>query len=175
MSATVLPTTNREFLLRPIAVALVCALLSPYPLPGQQPAAASDWNRVRNLPPGTLIWVKTKAGDAYHGELVGTNPESVQLDSDERGFPGRTTRRRDLRQDDVLEIRRLSRGRSALVSAGIGAGVGAGIGLAIDLSARSNEDRGLATVLFVLLGSLLGWAIGRHSTLAKGETIYSAP
>lgn len=166
---------NRGRLVRPIVIWLVGVLLIPCQLPGQRRTAASDWNRVRNLPPGAPIWVKTKAGDAYHGELIGATSETVRLDSDERGFPGRTTRRRELRQEEVLEIRRLSRGGSALAGAGIGAGAGVGIGLAIDLSARSNEDRGLATVLCALLGGLFGWAIGRHSTLVKGEMIYAAP
>ncbi|MGE5489353.1 MAG: hypothetical protein ACM3ZB_16175 [bacterium] len=165
---------NRGSLVRPMVIWLVCSLLGPNPLPSQQHVATGDWNRVRNLPPGTPIWVKTRAG-AYHGELIGATSETVRLDSDERSFPGRTTRRRELRQEDVLEIRRFSRCASALAGAGIGAGVGTGIGLAIDFSARSNEDRGLATVLFALLGSLFGWGVGRHSTLIKGDTIYVAP
>jgi hypothetical protein len=166
---------NRGSSVRPLVIWLVCSLLGPNPLPSQQRVAAGDWNRVRNLPPGTPIWIKTKAGAAYHGKLISATSEAVRLESDERSFPGRTTRRRDLRQEDVLEIRRFSRRGSALAGAGIGAGVGAGIGLAVDFSARSNEDRGLATVLFALLGSLFGWGVGRHSTLIKGDTLYTAP
>ena len=56
----------------------------------------------------------------------------------------------------------------------MGAAVGAGLGAGIDAAARSNEDQGLATVVFTLLGALLGWAIGRHTTLIKGERIYVA-
>jgi hypothetical protein len=168
-------TMNRGRLARPIAMWLACWLLSLHSLPGQQQVAASDWNRVRNLPPGTRIWVKAKTGVTYHGELVEATPELVSLASDERSFPGRTTRRRELRQVDVREIRRFNRGGSSAAGAAIGGGAGAGIGLAIDLSARSNEDRGLATAVFLLLGAFGGWAVGRHSALVKGETIYRAP
>ena len=62
-----------------------------------------------------------------------------------------------------------------LAVTGIGAGIGAGLGAGIDAAARSNEDRGLATAVLALLGGVLGWAIGRHSTLIKGERIYVAP
>jgi hypothetical protein len=101
--------------------------------------------------------------------------DSLSLDSDERAFPGRITRQRDLRQTDVREIRLLNRVASTLTGAAIGAAAGASVGLAIDLSARSNEDKGLATGLFTLLGTLLGWAVGRHTTVVKGEKIYVAP
>ena len=157
-----------------ISIWLIGSLLLPPCTAGQQPAP-SDWQRVRNLPPHTTIVVQTKTRDRYHGELVNATADSLSLDSDERAFPGRIIRRRDLRQTDVREIRLLNRGASALTGAAIGAAAGASVGLAIDLSARSNEDRGLATGLFISLGTLLGWAIGRHTTVVKGEKIYVAP
>jgi hypothetical protein len=155
--------------MRLMALGLVCLLAS-----GQQPAA-TDWNRLRSVPLHASIIVKTKTGESYHGEFVGVTDELLSLDSDERAFPGRTKRRRDLRREEVLEVRRFSPVRSTLATTGIGVAVGSGIGAAIDSSSRSNEDGNLVTVVFAFLGALFGWAIGRHSTLVKGETIYTAP
>jgi hypothetical protein len=84
-------------------------------------------------------------------------------------------RRRDLIRDEIHEVRRLQKLQSALAGAAIGVGVGAGIGIAVDSAARSNEDQGLATAVFTLLGAVLGWMIARHTFLIKGETIYVAP
>ncbi len=165
----------RRSLDRSLVVLLACATALPHCAPARQRTPAGDWERVRNLPSGTLIVVKTKGGAAYHGELIGAAADSVRLDSDERSFPGRVTTRRELRREDVLEVRRFSKRGSALAGAGIGAATGAGIGIAIDASARSNEDRGVVTVVLLFLGGLLGWAVGRHSTIVKGEIIYAAP
>lgn len=158
--------------MRTVAIVVVCSLLLPHPAAARQ--AVGDWNAVRGLAPGADIRVTLKSGAVYHGELIGTTAESMSLVSDERGFPGRARRQRELRREDVLEVRRFNKAGSALAGAGIGAAAGAGIGLAVDFKARSNEDRGLATVVFVLLGTLLGWAVGKHTTLIKGATVYRA-
>jgi len=138
-----------------------------------QPSA--DWQRVQNLPAHTSIAIKTKSGVYYHGNVIRVTSDSLALDSDERGHPGRVHTQRDLRQSEIREIRRFNQTTSTLAAVGIGAAVGAGIGIGIDASARSNEDQGLATAVFTFLGALLGWAIGRHTTLIKGERIYVAP
>lgn len=156
-----------------MAIWLSCVLLAAQPLPAQQ-YGRHNWDRVRNLATGTSIWVKTKAGDAYHGELIAATAQLVQLDSDERAFPGRVRRRRELLQQDVAQVREFSKGKSALLTLGIGAGVGACIGFAINGSARSKEDNGIAPVVFTLLGGFLGWAIGQHCTFLKGAVIYDA-
>ncbi len=163
------------WLVRPMAIWLACLLAWPQISAGQQ-QRARDWSRLSTLPPGASIIVTTKAHASYHGELIGVSAGSLILKSDERGFPfGRTKRRRELQREDVQEVRGFSRTGSTLAGVGIGAAAGGGIGLAVDLSSRSNEDRGLATVLFALLGGLFGWAIGQHTTLVKGQTIYVAP
>lgn len=163
----------RPPLRRGISFYLLYSLLL-FPCAAQQ-AALNDWQQVRNLPPETDVTVQTKAGERYHGRLLSVAVDSLTLDSDERGHPGRIRVRRDLSKDTVREVRLLLRGASTLAGAGIGAAVGAGIGLAIDLSARSNEDGKLATAVFTLLGGALGAGIGRHMTIIKGKTIYLAP
>jgi hypothetical protein len=137
--------------------------------------AQVDWQRVMNLAAGTPITVKMKTDDRYNGTFVVAAIDGLSMDSDERGHPGRIRRRRDLRRGEIREVRHLKELESALAGAAIGAGVGAGIGIAVDSAARSNEDRGLATAVFTLLGVVLGWMIARHTSLIKGETIYVAP
>lgn len=134
----------------------------------------NDWQRVHDLQPGTDVTLRTKSGARYSGRLLRVTWDALALESDERGHPGRIRMRRDLTASEVREVRLLHRGASMLAGAGIGAAAGAGIGLAIDLSARSNEDRGLATAVFTLLGAALGAGIGRHVTIFKGKIVYLA-
>jgi hypothetical protein len=151
---------------------VVVASLIIQPLTAQ---SSSDWQRVLNLRPGDAILVATKTGEHYQGDLVRVSQDSLVFDSDERGFPGRIHRQRDLRQPEIKEIRRRRQGASTLAATAIGAAAGAGLGAAIDAAARSNEDQGLATVVFTFLGALLGWAIGKHTNIIKGERIYTIP
>jgi len=137
--------------------------------------AQTDWQRVLNLATGTPITVKMKTGDQYHGSFAAATLDRLSLDSDERRVPGRITRRRDLKRDEIREVRRFQKLGSAWTGAAIGGAAGAGIGLAVDSAARTNEDRGLATAVFTLLGAVMGWMIGWHTSLIRGETIYIAP
>lgn len=138
-------------------------------------ASLGDWQNVQNLAVDSNISVKTKAGDKYHGELVGSATDFLTLDSDERGFPGRVTTRRQLRRQDVQAVRFVRPGASLVASAAIGAGLGAGIGAGVESTARSNEDRGLLTGVLALLGGLIGAGVAHHYPFIKGKRIYVAP
>ena len=135
-------------------------------------AGLGDWTRVQNLTLDSAISVKTKTGGKYHGELVNVTSESLAINSDERGFPGRVTKRRELRREDIQEVRFLAPMASVLAGAGIGAGVGAGIGAGVESAAKSNEDRGLLTGVLAVLGLVLGAGIARHYPFVKGKLIY---
>jgi hypothetical protein len=137
--------------------------------------AQSDWQRVITLASGTSITVKMKTGDRYNGSFVVAAMDGLSMDSDERAHPGRITRKRDLMRDEIREVRRLQKLQSVLAGAAIGGGVGAVIGIAVDSAARSNEDKGLATAVLTLLGTVMGAMIARHTSLIKGEAIYVAP
>lgn len=161
-------TLSRPCFVLLLALALVCQSSFAQ-------ASLGDWQNVRNLGVESDISVKTKAGDKYHGELVGTTIDSLTLDSDERGFPGRVTKRRELHREDVREVRFVRPGASLLAGAAIGAGLGAGIGAGVDSTARSNEDRGLLTAVLALLGGLIGAGVAHHYPFIKGKKIYVAP
>lgn len=135
-------------------------------------AGLGDWQSVRNLAVDSNISVKTKTGKKYHGDLVNVTTDSLTLDSDERGFPGRVTTRRDLRRDQVEEVRLVRPAASLLAGAAIGAGVGAGIGAGLESAAKSNEDRGLLTGVLAILGLVIGAGIARHYPFVKGKLIY---
>jgi len=106
---------------------------------------------------------------------VEVSSNGLALDSDERGFPGRVTRRRNLRREDIQEIRLQARAASLLAGAAIGAGVGAGIGAGVESQAKSNEDQGVLTATFAVLGGVLGLLIARHYPVIKGTKIYVRP
>jgi hypothetical protein len=132
-----------------------------------------DWTRVQNLTLDSAISVKTKSGEKYHGELVNVTPESLTINSDERGFPGRVTTRRDLRRDQVQEVRLVRPAASLLAGAAIGAGVGAGIGAGLESTAKSNEDRALLTSVLAILGLIIGGGIAHHFPFVKGKLMYA--
>jgi hypothetical protein len=135
----------------------------------------ADWTNVQDLPVDTTISVKTKAGAKYHGDLVRVTADSVAIDSDEPAFSGRTTQRRELKREDIREIRLIAPATSTLAGAGIGAGVGAGIGVGLDSTAKSHEYRGLLALVMAVLGAAIGAAIAHHHPFIKGRKIYVAP
>jgi hypothetical protein len=136
--------------------------------------AVNDWQAVRSLAAGDGISVETAAGEKFHGAFIAATQDSVVLESDEKGggVPGRRIRQRTVAQADVKEIRHYNRSASIFAGTGIGGAVGAGIGAGIDLSAKSDEDKGLATAVFTVLGALLGALIGRHAVIIHGGVIY---
>ena len=154
---------------RCFAVWLVLALASQSSF---SQAGLGDWGSVQNLTLDSAISVKTKTGGKYHGELVNVTSESLTINSDERGFPGRVTRRRELRRENIQEVRFLAPMASVLAGAAIGAGVGAGIGAGVESAAKSNEDRGLLTGVLAILGLVIGAGIAHHYPFVKGKLIY---
>lgn len=134
-----------------------------------------DWAAVEGLKPGEDLQVKTRQGETYQGELESADPERLVIWSHERSFPGRVVVQRELRRDDVKQVRSNHRYISAGVAAAIGAGVGIGLGAAIDARARSNEDNGLAGAVFGILGGTLGGILGKTHPFIHGAPIYLAP
>jgi hypothetical protein len=157
------------------AVSFLLAILLALALPSQPGFAQgnlADWKSVQTLAPGSGISVKTKAGKKYHGELVSVFPDSLLIEADEPAFPGRVKRQRELRQEDIREVRLLAPVASTLAGGAIGAGLGAGIGAGLESTSRSNEDRGLITVILAFLGAAIGAAIAFHSPIVKGKKVY---
>lgn len=153
---------------------LVFALASPASF---AQTSLGDWRNAQNLALDSAISVKTRVGETFRGSLVSVTPDGLTLDSDERAFPepGRVTRRRDLRREEIQEVRLQAPGASLLAGAALGAGIGAGIGAGVESQQKSNEDRGLLTGTLAVLGGALGFFIARHYPLIKGKKIYVRP
>jgi hypothetical protein len=154
-----------------LAIVLACLLAGSTAF---SQSALGDWKNVQNLDAGTQVVVKTVAGEKYFGRLVTVTADSLSIDSDERSFPGRITRRRALNRAEVREVRLRRQGASILAGGAIGGGAGAAIGGAIEASAKSGEDRGLALAVLTGLGFALGALIGRHANIVKGRRVYVA-
>jgi hypothetical protein len=154
-----------------LAIVLACLLAGS---PAFSQSGLGDWKNVQNLDPGTQVVVKTVASGKYFGRLVNVTPDSLSINSDERGFPGRVTRRRDIRRAEVQEVRLRRQAASMLAGGAIGGAAGAAIGGAIEASAKSGEDRGVALVVLTGLGFALGALIGRHANIVKGRRVYVA-
>jgi hypothetical protein len=138
-------------------------------------AQSGDWAAVEGLAPGTDISLRTTRGQKLQGELDSVAPDRLVIWSQERDFPGAKIVRRELPRGDVKRIRLNHRVGSMLAGAAIGIGVGVGMGAAIDTQSRSNEDRGIASVVFGLLGAAIGAGIAKYHPFLKGKTIYLAP
>jgi hypothetical protein len=158
------------------SVAFLLAILLTVTLSSQrgfaQQQSLADWKNVQALTSGSGISIKTKAGKKYHGELVSVAPSSLLIEADEPAFPGRVIRQRELRREDIREVRLLAPVASILAGGAIGAGLGAGIGAGLESTARSNEDRGLLTAILAFLGAALGVAIAHHNPIVKGKKVY---
>lgn len=159
--------------MRKVILGLLCLALIPTASFGQQ--TPGDWNNVQVLAPGSGIFLKTQAGQKYHGALVQVTGTTLRLDSDERAFPGRTRRVRDFRREDIGEVRLLAPARSALAGAALGGGIGAGLGAGLDAMPSVNDDPHLATGILAALGAAIGGVVGRNISLVKGRRIYVAP
>lgn len=92
--------------------------------------------------------------------------DTLLLNTDEPGCPGRIAAQRNLAQTEIQQTRGYRRDSSILACAGISAAAGVGL----DLSAYSKE--GLPSIAFAALGSVLGALIGRHAVIMKGKQIY---
>jgi hypothetical protein len=98
-----------------------------------------DWKIVQNFAVDARIAVKMKAGEKYHRELVEVTVDSLTVDSDEAAYPGRARRRRELKRENIREIRLVA--PTTFVIAGAGVGVGIGVGLdSFTLQPVKNHD-----------------------------------
>ena len=134
-------------------------------------AQKGDWQAVKELPPGTMISVKSgyffghdplcvfekATEDRLECELVLHGPSRIFLPSD-----AVYNRKR------ILEVRvEHSEDSNVLIGAAIGGGIGAGLG-----AARTPAERGAGALIFGLSGAALGGLLGRDFPIFHGKVIY---
>jgi hypothetical protein len=88
-----------------LAIPMTLALPCP---PGFTQGILADWKNVQILAPGSGISLEIKTAKKFHGELVSVIRDSLMIEADERAFPGRVKRRRELRREDMQEVRLLA-------------------------------------------------------------------
>jgi hypothetical protein len=155
-----------------LSALLIIALFSCTTLAGLKP---DDWANVKKLKGGSRIVVETKTGRVIKGEVRVVTDDTLFL---ETTLPDGSMRDVALDKSDVMEVRRRG-GRGAvglnpLLGAAIGLGVGVAIGAGSDNAHRGGDDPGIGKLLFGLLGTTTGLAVG-SAIPAKEKTIYVAP
>jgi hypothetical protein len=148
---------------------LIIALLSCTALAGAKP---DDWANVKKLKAGSRVVVQTKTGRVIKGEVRLVTDETMFL---EVILPDGNVQDMTLDKSDVLEVRsRGGRGINPLFGAAIGLGVGVAVGAGSDAAHRGGDDPGIGKLIFGLLGTTTGLALG-SAIPARDKTIYVAP
>lgn len=137
-------------------------------------AQSSGWDAVKRLPSGQKIRI-AQTGHKLTCSFVSADEDSLVCIEKKRIFFVPAQHRMVISRADVRWIRFSRQELSTVAGLAIGAGAGAGIGAGIDASAKSKEDDGLATVLFALLGGMLGSGIGHGTDFLSGPLVYQAP
>jgi hypothetical protein len=139
--------------------------------PAQQPTARSDWQRVKALPPGIAMDIKSTTKH-MHCKLTGVTDETLTCTHDS------TTASEVFPRTAILWIKLGHRGRSALIGAGIGGAAIATAGFAATTDKGGffgpNFLRGQVTGVGAVAGGLIGAGIGALTDFSK-TTIYKAP
>jgi hypothetical protein len=132
-----------------------------------------DWSNVKNIAPGSDIWIKGAHGHCS-GAYLSADDNEVRLQEWRRSlFRGRYSHLCIVPRQDVREIRFAKRAISALAGTAIGVGAGVGIGLGIEAQyPNQREDGHLAAAVFGFLGGLFGEAVGEHAAFIHGDKIY---
>ena len=134
-------------------------------------AASHDWAIVERLKPGTQVIVDTTRGSRYDGNVHSVAANEILVTVHD---PGLSLVVRRVSRPDVRRIRgKRSRFTTGLIGALAGGAGGAGLGAALDHQGASDEDRGVLTVTFGMLGAAIGFGIGAKRQLTY--TIYEAP
>jgi hypothetical protein len=151
---------------------LIIALFSCSTLAG---TGSGDWASVKKLKAGSRILVQTKTGRVIKGEVRLVTDNTLFL---ETTLPDGNVQDVTLDRSDVVEVRgrggRAGSGMNSLIGAAIGLGVGIAIGSGYDASHKTGDDPGIGKLLFGLLGTTSGFAVG-SAIPARDKTIYVSP
>jgi len=151
---------------------LLAALLSPFAT--AQPKAGSDWSKVEAIQPGTMIRVSSQHRPTVCS-FVKADDYSLICTKTQTIFFIPITHRLVYMKQEVTLVKLSRQFLSGLTGAGIGAGAGAGIGAGIESQQSSNEDGHLATVVFAILGGVIGSGVGSTTDFLAAPIVYRAP
>jgi hypothetical protein len=160
--------------LRRHAVPLLLLATLLCPLASAQPKAGSDWSKVEAIQPGTMIRISSERRPTVCS-FVKADDDSLTCTKTQTIFFIPITRRLVYARQEVRLLKLSRQFLSGLTGAGIGAGAGAGIGAGLESQYNSNEDGHLATVVFAILGGVIGSGVGSTTDFLAGPVVYRAP
>jgi hypothetical protein len=156
-----------QLLLRYIFPALLIIITFFYQSVTAQ-TAKNDWSEVEKTAAGMKLKVKTKAGEVFEGKVTVISSDSLSL-----SLTKIIGQEKELKKDEIAEIRKKSGGRTAGyagVIGGLGAAAGFGIGYGIGEAKQSRfrPEYPMAAV-GAATGAIIGAIIG-----SRGQLIYKA-
>jgi len=124
-----------------------------------------DWNNVQKLSTGTTLKVKLKSGEKIEGRIVTISPDTISL-SVNKG----AANQRQVRKEEISEIRRKSAARTATYCALLGVGglflggaAGYGVGEISSADGPISDYTGM--VVGVAAGAVIGAILGSRGVL----------
>ena len=137
--------------------------------------AGSDWTRVQQIGRGMPIRISSERRPTVCNFVV-ADVDSLTCRKTQSIFFIPVTRRLVFLKTEVTSVKMSRQLLSTAAGAGIGAGAGAGIGAGVDASAKNQVEEGhLLTVVFAMLGGVVGMGVGQGTDFLAGPTIYRAP
>ena len=137
-------------------------------------AGKGSWIAVKRIKPGSRIIVRTNTGMVVRGDMRLATDDKLFIEVEgQSGVPQDV----DFSRSDVTEVRtRGSRrsGRNTLIGVAVGLGAGIAIGAGVDAAHKGGDDPGIGKLLFGLLGTTTGLAVG-SAIPGPDEVVYSAP
>lgn len=154
--------------LLPFVLTMACTALAQQGL--------NDWYNVKNIAPGSDIWVKCADGNATGAFQSADDQPIYILRWRRRPFVGGGySQPYAIARSKVRQVRFAKRPHSAFVGAAVGVAAGAGIGAAIDAPYSNHEGRGIAMFTLGFFGGLIGEGVGEHTAFIHGAKIYVSP
>lgn len=128
----------------------------------QAPAAGSNWEHLKALPPNTRLHV---SGDKMSHTCKLVSVDDAELVCGKYTFP----------RTEVKQVKLTRYGTSYLGGAAIGAGAGAGIFIGVnqaDKGSYLSVSKGKAAGAGLLVGAVIGTLVTGPADLLKGPTVY---
>jgi hypothetical protein len=134
----------------------------------------ADWNNVRNIAPGTDIWVKGTHGNVS-GAFQSADDQAIYLLQWRRRpfVGGRYSQRCLVPRDQVRQVRFAKRALSALAGGAIGVAAGVAAAAGLNAQYKNHESDSIVTFVFGFFGGLLGEGVGEHTAFLHGAKIYA--
>jgi hypothetical protein len=117
-------------------------------------AAASNWDRVGQIPKTQKVMIHLRSGDVLDGLIQEVGPGGLTL--------VKKTQVTQLKREDIASVTKKSRAKGALLGAAILGGIGAAVGTRVQAADRTPTagDRGAGSAMMGGLLGVIGAGIG---------------